>query len=253
MAFDWRSIRGDILVCLIFFTRLPLARFGSPDRRLGEAIWAAPIAGLAVALIGALTFAVVDFLGVPSLPAAGITLAAIMLTTGLLHEDGLSDVADGFGGGKTVERKLEIMHDSRLGTYGAAALVVASLIRWSALANLAAHDQMLIGLIAAEVASRSIFARLLIDTPLAAQGGLASTVGAISDRSAWTSLAIGAAALLFLGPFAAFVTALACLVVVVAFRQLCLRQIGGLNGDTLGAAQQLVEITVLVAATVVLA
>ena len=60
-----------------------------------------------------------------------------MLATGCLHEDGLSDVADGFGGGKTRERKLEIMRDSRIGAYGACALVLSVLLRWSALADLA--------------------------------------------------------------------------------------------------------------------
>ena len=68
--------------------------------------------------------------------AAALALAAAMLATGCLHEDGLSDVADGFGGGKTRERKLEIMRDSRIGAYGAAALVMSVLIRWSALADL---------------------------------------------------------------------------------------------------------------------
>lgn len=250
MGFDWRSVRDDVLVCLVFFTRLPLKR--SPEKPLGEAIWAAPLAGLAVALLGVLAFEIVNFLGVPTLPAAAVTLAAILLTTGLLHEDGLADVADGFGGGKTPERKLEIMHDSRLGTYGAAALLMSALIRWTAIANLVSHEQVLFGLIAAHVASRSIFARLLIDTPLASQSGLAATVGAISDNSAWLSLLIGAVSLLLLGPFAAFVTALVCVIAVVAFRQICLRQVGGLTGDTLGAAQQLVEITILVAASAAL-
>ncbi len=59
-----------------------------------------------------------------------------MLVTGCLHEDGLSDMADGFGGGKTRERKLEIMRDSRIGAYGASALILSVLIRWSAIAQL---------------------------------------------------------------------------------------------------------------------
>ncbi|HEY5819523.1 MAG TPA: adenosylcobinamide-GDP ribazoletransferase, partial [Mesorhizobium sp.] len=96
---------SDVLVALVFFTRLPLPSFMS-DRKLGEVIWAAPLVGLVVALLGAIVFALVDALDVPTLPAAAITLAAMMLLTGCLHEDGLADVADGFGGGKTIERKL---------------------------------------------------------------------------------------------------------------------------------------------------
>jgi len=241
---------SDVLVALVFFTRLPLPSFMS-DRKLGEVIWAAPLVGLVVALLGAIVFALVDALDVPTLPAAAITLAAMMLLTGCLHEDGLADVADGFGGGKTIERKLEIMHDSRLGTYGAVALMTSVLIRWSALATLASHGAVLAGLIAAHVASRAIFARLIRDTQLATHSGLAATVGPVPAIGAAASLAIGIAGLLFLGVFGALVTALAVGVVTLAFRQLCLRQIGGITGDTLGASQQFAEMTILVAAAAV--
>lgn len=240
----------DIAYCLVFFTRLPL-RFDLGDRKLGEAIWVAPVAGAVVALIGYVAFAALDFVYVPTLPATAIALAAMMLATGCLHEDGLSDVADGFGGGKTLERKLEIMHDSRLGTYGAAALLMSVLIRWSAIANLASHDALLLGLLAAHMASRSIFARLVLDTPLAAQSGLAAGIGPISQTSAWLSLIVGFAALCFLGLFGALATIIALAVVIFGFRHLCLRQIGGINGDALGAAQQLAEITILVAASAI--
>ncbi|RWH33150.1 MAG: adenosylcobinamide-GDP ribazoletransferase, partial [Mesorhizobium sp.] len=67
------------------------------DRSLAAAIWAAPVAGLAVALIGALVYAIGTWLGLADGPAAALTLAATLLATGCMHEDGLSDVADGFG------------------------------------------------------------------------------------------------------------------------------------------------------------
>ncbi|RWG22996.1 MAG: adenosylcobinamide-GDP ribazoletransferase, partial [Mesorhizobium sp.] len=76
-------------------------------RSLAEAIWAAPFAGLAVAVIGALVYAIVGALGLAAGPAAALALAATMLVTGCLHEDGLSDIADGLGGGRTREKKLE--------------------------------------------------------------------------------------------------------------------------------------------------
>lgn len=241
----------DIRIALAFFTRLPQPHFHAPDRKLGEAIWAAPVAGLAVALLGWLVFLIADTLGIPTLPAAALILATTIAVTGSLHEDGLADVADGFGGGKTLEHKLEIMHDSRLGTYGGAALALSLLLRWSALATVVSHDAALLALVAAHVGSRAIFAKLTRETPLASQSGLAASVGDIPDRSAMLALAIGAAALLCLGIFGAFVTAIAVVVIVVAVRQLCLRQIGGLTGDTLGAAQQLAEITILLAASAV--
>ena len=79
-----------------------------------------------------------------------------MVVTGCLHEDGLSDTADGFGGGKTVERKLEIMRDSRLGTYGAAALMISILLRWTALATMLDGADVICALIAAHVGSRGM-------------------------------------------------------------------------------------------------
>lgn len=248
-----RSLKlKDIAISLVFFTRLPLPHFDAPGRKLGDAIWAAPIAGLVVAVLVWLITVAADFVGLPSLAAAALALAATLLITGCLHEDGLADVADGFGGGNTVERKLEIMHDSRLGAYGAAALFCVLLLRWSCLVTLVQHNALLPGLVAAYVGSRAIFARLIRDTPLAVESGLASTVGPISDSSAWLSLGIGLAALLLLGGFGAFVALLLLVAVIVAFRQLCLSQIGGINGDTLGAAQQIAEVTILLAAAAVI-
>lgn len=244
---------SDIAISLVFFTRLPLPHFDIPGRKLGEAIWAAPVAGLAIALVAWLVSEVAGFFDVPNLATAALALAATMIVTGCLHEDGLADVADGFGGGKTPERKLEIMHDSRLGTYGAAALLLSVLIRWSCIVALVQRDVALAGLIAAHVGSRAIFASLIRDTPLASQSGLAATVGAVSAEVVWISLGLGFLALLLFGVFGAIATVLLVVAVTVAFRQVCIRQIGGITGDTLGAAQQLAEMAILLAAASILA
>ena len=95
--------------------------------------WAAPVAGAVVGLIGALVLALTALLGLPLLLRAGLATAALVAATGALHEDGLADVADGFGGGATRERKLEIMRDSRIGAYGAIALALALILRVGAL------------------------------------------------------------------------------------------------------------------------
>ena len=96
--------------------------------------WAAPVAGVAVGLIGALVLALTTLLGLPLLLRAGLATAALVVATGALHEDGLADVADGFGGGATRARKLEIMRDSRIGAYGAIAIALALILRVGALA-----------------------------------------------------------------------------------------------------------------------
>ena len=148
------KIATDIALSLVFFTRLPLPVLDFGDRKLADAIWAAPIAGVVVAVIGAAVFTLATSLGVGPGPAAALALAAMIVSTGSLHEDGFSDVADGFGGGLTPERKLEIMHDSRIGAYGACALGLSILIRWSALAEFSSGWSALLALVAAQARTR---------------------------------------------------------------------------------------------------
>ncbi len=104
-----RQLLDDIGLSLVFFTRLRLPSRDFGGRSLADAIWAAPFAGLAVAVIGALVYAIVSKAGLAAGPSAALALVATMLVTGCLHEDGLSDIADGFGGGRTREKKLEII------------------------------------------------------------------------------------------------------------------------------------------------
>ena len=128
------SAGRDVADALRFFTRL---RVGEPAPGaaldLGRIAWAAPVAGAAVGLIGALVLALTTRLGLPLFLRAGLATAALVALTGALHEDGLADVADGFGGGATRAAKLEIMRDSRVGAYGAIALALALILRVGAL------------------------------------------------------------------------------------------------------------------------
>jgi hypothetical protein len=117
---DPRAIRADVLACLAFYTRFPVNAGDPAGRSFAAAQWAAPVAGLAVALCGAAVYALASLLALPAQLAALLAVAATMLASGALHEDGLSDTLDGFGGGRTRERKLEIMRDSRIGSYGVA-------------------------------------------------------------------------------------------------------------------------------------
>jgi adenosylcobinamide-GDP ribazoletransferase len=241
----------DLALCLVFFTRLPLPVFDFRDRTLAQAIWAAPVAGLTVALIAALVFAVATSLGLSPGTAAALTLAATLLATGCLHEDGLSDVADGFGGGKSREKKLEIMRDSRIGAYGASALVLSLLIRWTVLTDLAGPANVLAALIAAHLASRGLFGAFMHSLPPARSDGLSAGAGTVSNETAIVGAAIGFAALFLLGAGGAISAAILLAVVFLAFRALCVRQIGGHTGDTLGALQQFAEIAVLLTASII--
>ena len=243
------QILNDIKLCLVFFTRLPLPHFDFGARSLADAIWAAPLAGLAVAAIGAAVYTVAAMGGVPAVVAAALALAATMLATGCLHEDGLSDTADGFGGGRTPEKKLEIMRDSRIGAYGAAALIVSALLRWSAIAALATPSAVLCGLLAAHVASRGLLPGLMHLLPPARADGLAAGAGRVAQRTALVSAAIGAVALLALGLSGAAAAILILGMVFSLFCALCRNQIGGQTGDTIGALQQAGEISILVVAS----
>jgi adenosylcobinamide-GDP ribazoletransferase len=248
-----QNLPRDIALCLVFFTRLPLPSFDFRDRRLADAIWAAPLAGLAVAAIGAFAYAVAARLGLAAGPASALALAATLLTTGALHEDGLSDVADGFGGGKDRQRKLEIMRDSRIGAYGAAALGMSLLIRWNALAEIGGAWHVLSALIAAHAGSRGLAGAFMHALPPARGDGLSAGAGSVPRETAFAGAALGALALLCLGLSAAVAAVVLLGVLFLSFRALCRRQIGGQTGDTVGALQQLAEIAILLVASAFLA
>ena len=241
----------DAGFCLTFFTRLPLPHFNLEGRSLSQAIWAAPIAGWAVALIGGLVFGIAHWLGLATGPAAALTLAVTALATGFLHEDGLSDTADGFGGGRTRERALEIMRDSRIGAFGACAIGLSLLLRWSALSELADAGAVLIGLLAAHGVSRGLLPAFMCLTPAARSDGLSAGAGRVESPVAMGALALGAIPLLAFGIAGFFAAAIALALAFFIFREMCLRTIGGQTGDTVGAMQQIAEIsTLLVASTV---
>src|SRR5579863_3625043 len=135
---SWLEDRAEELkASIVFCTRLPLLR-ATPlaGNAIAKAAWAFPVAGLVVGVTGAIVYALAHKFGLPAWPAAALTVAATMFVTGSLHEDGLADTADGFGGGKTCEQKLAIMRNSRIGVYGVCALAMSLLLRVCALASL---------------------------------------------------------------------------------------------------------------------
>jgi len=242
---------ADIALCLTFYTRLRLGWPPAHGRSFAEAQWAAPLAGVVVGLCGAFIFWLGFTVGTPSLLTAALTLAAILCVTGCLHEDGAADVADGFGGGRTRERKLEIMRDSRHGTYGIATLIVTFLIRWSAMAALATPGMALAGLLAAHAASRALIPAFMITLPPARRDGLSADAGTPSWPVAGGAFAIGVMTLL---PALGIVGSVAAVALLAAWffflKGLSFRQVGGQTGDVLGALQQGGEIIILVVAAI---
>ncbi len=235
-----RGVLADLAGAFTLLTRLP-AGF-APAR--GDATWAYPIVGAAVGAIGAAVFSTATTLTLPPAVAAILAIAASVLATGALHEDGLADTADGFGGGATVARKLEIMRDSRIGSFGALALMLSLGLRVAALAAMADAWRVGGALIAAGMLGRGAMIGMMLALAPARPDGLAASLGRVPAGPAAIGLAIaGAAVLLPHGARALFAAVLAGAVMVWLAR----RQVGGYTGDVLGAAEQAVECAVLVA------
>jgi adenosylcobinamide-GDP ribazoletransferase len=246
-----QDIVADVALCLAFYTRLPVTVSG--ERDFAAAQWAAPLAGLAVGLIGGLVLLAADFLGLPEAVAAALAVASTVLVTGALHEDGLSDMADGFGGGNTRERKLEIMRDSRIGSFGAAALVFSILLRWAALAAFASPWLAFCAVVASHAAGRAMMPVFLNAVAPARSDGLSAKAGTIPGGAVFPALLIaGIILLLTLGLAAAILSAVLLALLFFLMRRFCERQIGGHTGDVLGAVEQLSEIAVLLVACAIL-
>ncbi len=251
---DWRPwlrARADeIRTAVAFSTRLPLMPAPpAGGAALTPALWALPAAGVAVGVIGAAVYALAHTLGLPAWPAAALTLAATFAATGGLHEDGLADTADGFGGGSTREQKLDIMRDSRVGAFGVGALALSILLRTSAVASLADAGLVAAALIAAHGAARATMPVLMFFLSPARSDGLSFTAGRPSRQSA---AAAGVSAILILVVCLGFLRAAEAAVLLVILVALTARwsqkQIGGQTGDVLGALEQVSEIVVLLVA-----
>jgi adenosylcobinamide-GDP ribazoletransferase len=240
-----QRLAADIAACVGFFTRLPASRLGLPEVSFSKALWAAPVAGAVVGLAAGATFTIAEWLSLPPSLAAAVALGTALIVTGSLHEDGVADVADGFGGGNSRERKLEIMKDSRNGTFGVVALVMTLIARWTAIAALGSTGAAVAALVAAHAASRALLPAFMGLVRPVRLGGLSAGIGEVPSNIAFAALGLGALALLLLGVSAAVAAALALVLLFFGMKWLTERQIGGQTGDVLGALQQAGEIAVL--------
>jgi adenosylcobinamide-GDP ribazoletransferase len=202
-----------------------------------------------VGLAGAFVYKVASRLGLPANLTALLALATTALITGALHEDGLADTADGLGGGRTRERKLEIMRDSRIGSYGVCALILSFGLRWTALAAIANPWAVMLALCAAHAAARAGLPAFMSLVPPARRDGLAAGAGVPPGHSVAIAFAVGTLALaLTLGPAKALVGLVLLSVAGLILARLAIRQIGGQTGDILGALEQVGEILILLVA-----
>ena len=247
------GISTDLKAGLAFCTRLPVR---VPDgTRLADAAWTLALAGAVVGLIGGAILYAGLAVGLPPFAAATLAVAATALATGCLHEDGLADTADGFGGGRERTRVLEIMRDSRIGTYGVVALIVSFLLRIGALASLAAGGAGLpvLALIAAHTGARGALPLFMRAVPRAHADGLSANAGRPSAGSAAGAVAIALfVAVVCVGFGTTLVSALLSAAALALLARMGLLKIGGQTGDVLGAAEQTAEILILLTAAALL-
>jgi adenosylcobinamide-GDP ribazoletransferase len=257
---------SDLLVTLRFYSRLPIPQFAGekdpyrlPDfDRITKIL---PFAALIIALPAVVVLIAADLFFAP-LIASTLALITHILVTGAFHEDGLADVADGFGGGQNRQSRLDIMTDSRLGTYGAAALFLSLLMRIVTLATLldlqGGPETGLLWLCVAPLSRVvGLFPMMLLD--LAKPDGKAAQVGKASQKSFAIALALAIliALLLPIGldqDLGQLTLAIICAMVApLPLLSLSQKLIGGQTGDVAGATQQIAEIAFLLILSAALA
>lgn len=240
---------ASFLVALRFLTRLPVPFVRTLDPPpLRESMAMFPVVGALVGAITASALNIAYFAGLPELFCAVFALVIAALVTGAFHEDGLADVADGFWGGHTREQRLDIMKDSRIGSYGTLTLCFAILARASLLTALLDLPPLTILVLMAGAAafSRAMMVDLMWATRPARSSGLSVLAGQPSRNTTLIALAIGGIGAgfggsLVLSPQAGILALVAAGLALAMLRALAMRKIGGQTGDVCGAGQVLAE------------
>jgi len=248
------GLTDDLVMALRFFSRLPTGDGPHHKPELNRIAMALPLASVVIGAGPALLLAGASLSGLPAYFAAALAVAAMVLVSGAMAEDALADAADGLFGGHSVARRLEIMKDSRHGTYGVAALCLLLVLRVAGLGAMAALNPLAAAGIwlAAGIVGRSGALWLAVALPAARADGISAAAGAVKPGS-FAVGAVFAVILLFVlaGPatnlLALGLAMVVALCVTAGWQALCRRLLGGQTGDVMGALGALLEIAVLCA------
>ena len=226
----------DLRVAVGFLTRLPVGDVsdgGTKPVRLASAVPWFPIVGAAIGLAQAGVWRGMAELVSPFV-AAALATAAALLITGAFHHDGLADIADAFGGGWTEEQRFEILKDSRLGTYGTAALAMALIIE---IATVASFDPAagFGAIVAGHALGRAGALAAMVLAPVGGDGLGASYTADLSRSWVTVGVVAGIAIAAVASPVLVVWPLLACAASSVVVVALSVRKIGGVTGDVLGA------------------
>jgi adenosylcobinamide-GDP ribazoletransferase len=229
---------NNVISAIRILTAVPIP--GKDCEKIENALYAFPVVG---ALLGGILWLLAG-IPMPNMALAAILLTAQTLLTRGFHLDGMADAADGFGGGYTKERALEIMKDSRIGAFGAMALILTLLLKFALFCTLLEYG-FASGIFAAMVISRTAQVFQCLTLPYARPSGTAAaTVQNAQPRHLIIALILCALFLLAVGLHNLLLTA-AGLLAAFLWGRYCKKRVGGITGDLLGATNEIVEITVL--------
>ncbi len=245
---DNRLMTGtDVTTAFALLTRLPLrVDMNHPQSRSAHAAWAYPLAGAAIGAILATFASVLLWFGMSASVVAGLVLAGAAMLTGAMHEDGLADSFDGLWGGWDRARRLEIMKDSHIGTFGVLALILSFGLRWVTLAAIIGAGFHWPALIAVAAVSRAAMVPVMAALPHARKDGLSRHIGKPPVQIAWIAIALAFVASLIAMGLATLAVLLVAVLVTTIWAATAHQKIGGQTGDILGATQQLNEIALLI-------
>lgn len=236
-----------IAVTIGFLTRIPVHH--SPDVHMGRVARLFPLIGSLIGALCAGVFAASNAL-LPIAPSAALAVIVGVLVTGAFHLDGLADSADALVGGMTPERRLEILKDSRHGTYGVAAIVCQILVQYALISSQPVRTGVVM-LIAAQCVGRTVAVSVMKSAPPAHEGLGAIYVREVSRLDQTIALVIGTVVITaLLGPWG-LVVLLIALAVLGVFARRCAARIGGVVGDVLGAVEQVAETLVMIGVVIV--
>ncbi|OGV59980.1 MAG: cobalamin 5'-phosphate synthase [Lentisphaerae bacterium RIFOXYC12_FULL_60_16] len=239
---------NSLVTALRTLTIVPVP--GQETKRFADALPWFPLVGLLIGLAVVAVIRAAGWIGLYTWPAGTAILALVtgIALTGGLHLDGLADWADGFWGGKDRESALRIMKDPRIGSFGGIALVLVLLTRWACLTRIISHGGTA-WILAAAMLSRFMQVDLACSRPYArADGGTAAPFIEGAGRRQWllamAGMLTGLMVLSLHNPFIGL-SVIPCWIGNRLFGEWCQRRVGGITGDLLGTASELIETAVL--------
>ncbi len=235
------------LLALSFFSRIPVPKnLPYSAERMNQSGRYFALVGILLGAICASSYWLLHLLLSADI-CIFLTMALSLMLTGAFHEDGLADMADGIGGGMTIERRLTIMKDSRIGTYGSSALFMALLGKFLLLTSLSDYISLLGVWLVGYTLSRSVASSFIFNTPYVSDSDTSKSKP-LAHKQKYSELAVvvitGLLPCVILDGYLTLVLIMVSLVFRFVFKRWLIKRLGGFTGDCLGAAQQLVELLI---------